>query len=85
MILTFIAKMENPLPDLVQNERVGPPVGGEVGGEEAHSATATSPSPEIRESRSKVSGDEGCRREAETSSPNGRGRLGDGARGELND
>ncbi len=58
---------------------MAPPVGGEVGGEAAHSATARSPSPEIRESRTKVSGDEGCRREAEISSPNGRGRRGDGA------
>jgi hypothetical protein len=58
---------------------VGPPVGGEVGGGTAHSATARSPSPEIKESRTKVSGDEGCRREAEISSPNARGRRGDGA------
>ncbi len=54
-------------------ERVGPPIGGEA----AHSATARSPSPEIRESRTKVSGDEGCRREAEISCPNGRGLRGD--------
>jgi hypothetical protein len=58
---------------------VGPPVGGEVGGEAAHLATARSPSPEIKESRTKVSGDEGCRREVEISSPNGRGQRGDGA------
>ncbi len=58
---------------------MGPPIGGEVGGGAAHSATAGSPSPEIKECRTKVSGDEGCRREAETSSPNGQGRRGDGA------
>jgi hypothetical protein len=48
-----------------------PPVGGEVGGKPL--------SPGVKESRTKVSGDEGCRREVEISSPIGRRRPGDGA------
>jgi hypothetical protein len=48
-----------------------PPHGGRVGGEAAHSATAWLPPPPGTKSRTKVSGDEGCRREAEISSRTG--------------